>query len=117
MARSISENHFQTSTGCDAAPKRAIESLGGAAETASDIATELSGKDVLAHTVSGGIAMTETESPTLDPVCGMSVDERNALHFERDGEAFFFCSDRCRKAFLATIAGVKSDCKAGSCCG
>ncbi len=117
MAKSISGNHFQTSTGCETAPKSAVDNLGGAAETGSDVATEMSGKDILGHTVSGGMAISETKSPTLDPVCGMSVDERNALHVERDGKVFFFCSDRCRRAFLATIAGEKSDGKAGSCCG
>lgn len=117
MAKSISENHFQTSTGCETAPKSVVDNLGGAAETGSDVATEMSGKDILGHTASGSTAISGTKSPTLDPVCGMSVDERNALHVERDGKVFFFCSDRCRKAFLATIADEKSDCKAGSCCG
>jgi len=35
-----------------------------------------------------------------DPICGMTVDEATALHAERDGETFYFCSEHCRKKFL-----------------
>jgi YHS domain-containing protein len=35
-----------------------------------------------------------------DPVCGMSVDERNTkLVSERGGKKFYFCSPACRAAF------------------
>jgi len=38
----------------------------------------------------------------IDPICGMTVDERTAtLKAERDGETFYFCSGHCRKKFLA----------------
>src|SRR3954452_19252636 len=37
----------------------------------------------------------------LDPICGMTVDERTALSAERDGQTFYFCSEHCRKKFLA----------------
>ena len=36
-----------------------------------------------------------------DPVCGMTVNEATALRADRDGQAFFFCSDHCRRTFLA----------------
>ena len=36
-----------------------------------------------------------------DPVCGMTVDEATALSAERDGETFYFCSEHCRRMFLA----------------
>ena len=36
----------------------------------------------------------------IDPVCGMEVDETNALSAERDGETFYFCSQSCREKFL-----------------
>ena len=36
----------------------------------------------------------------IDPVCGMEVDETNALSAERDGETFYFCSRSCREKFL-----------------
>jgi Cu+-exporting ATPase len=39
-----------------------------------------------------------------DPVCGMTVDEVTALHAERDGETFYFCSEHCQKKFLSTPA-------------
>ncbi len=45
--------------------------------------------------------MNQLQSVAKDPICGMSVDEATALHAERDGEAFYFCSDHCRKKFLA----------------
>jgi len=36
-----------------------------------------------------------------DPICGMTVDEATALSAERDGQTFYFCSEHCRKKFLA----------------
>ncbi len=47
-----------------------------------------------------------------DPICGMSVDEATALRAECDGEIFHFCSDHCRKRFLAEIAPTPG----GDCC-
>ena len=35
-----------------------------------------------------------------DPVCGMEVDERKALKAEKDGKAYYFCSDNCRAKFF-----------------
>src|SRR5262245_57552539 len=37
----------------------------------------------------------------IDPICGMTVDERTLMSVERDGETFHFCSDHCRRKFLA----------------
>ena len=50
---------------------------------------------------------------TKDPICGMTVDEATALHAERDGRMFYFCSDHCRKQFLSDGASPKTD---GGCC-
>ena len=61
--------------------------------------------------------MTDTKSVTKDPICGMSVDERTALHAERDGKTFYFCGEHCRQAFLSRPPGAKPEDKAGSCCG
>ncbi len=38
---------------------------------------------------------------TIDPVCGMSVDEHaiNASNIERDGKKFHFCTNLCRLQF------------------
>lgn len=116
--------NLQTSKGCDEEPKNASEHLGRAAETAGDLASEKSGTDVIEST-SGRKPLdedqkgvkSETNLPTIDPICGMTVDERTAVHLERDDKTFYFCSDSCKQKFLATIAGVKSDSKAGSCCG
>lgn len=57
---------------------------------------------------------------TKDPICGMTVDEATALHAERDGQTFYFCSDHCRIKFLsktAPEAKTKSSSEAGDCCG
>ncbi|MBZ0188495.1 MAG: YHS domain-containing protein [Candidatus Obscuribacterales bacterium] len=44
--------------------------------------------------------MTESISVTKDPICGMTVVEDAALHTERDGKMFYFCSDNCRQNFF-----------------
>jgi P-type Cu+ transporter len=49
-----------------------------------------------------------------DPICGMTVDEATALHAERDGQTFYFCSEHCRKKFLSQSTPAKTD---GDCCG
>jgi len=36
-----------------------------------------------------------------DPICGMTVDESSPLRAEHDGQTFYFCSEHCRKKFLA----------------
>ena len=61
--------------------------------------------------------MKETKSATKDPICGMTVDEATALHAERDGKTFYFCSDHCRQKFLSAPAGTKPEKKSGGCCG
>jgi Cu+-exporting ATPase len=47
----------------------------------------------------------------------MTVDEATALHADRDGKTFYFCSDQCRQRFLSTPAGAKPVEKSGGCCG
>ncbi len=52
----------------------------------------------------------------VDPVCGMTVDEQSALQSLVHGETYFFCSDHCRRKFLA---GVEQELPAASrhaCC-
>ncbi|RDI98345.1 heavy metal translocating P-type ATPase [Dyella solisilvae] len=40
-----------------------------------------------------------------DPVCGMRVDPATAKHrAEHDGQAYFFCAQRCKEKFLADPA-------------
>jgi Cu+-exporting ATPase len=63
------------------------------------------------------MTMKETKTVTKDPVCGMTVDEATALHAERNGETFYFCSDHCRQKFLSTPADAKPERKSGGCCG
>jgi len=37
----------------------------------------------------------------IDPICGMTVDEKTGLSAERDGKTFYFCSRHCRQKFFA----------------
>ncbi len=61
--------------------------------------------------------MPATPSATKDPICGMSVDEATALHAEREGETFYFCSEQCRQKFLTTPAEANPDGKSGGSSG
>lgn len=36
-----------------------------------------------------------------DPVCGMTVDKDRAVTLEKDGQVYYFCSDRCKRQFQA----------------
>jgi YHS domain-containing protein len=63
------------------------------------------------------MTMKESKTAAKDPICGMNVDEATALHAERGGKTFYFCSDQCRQKFLSTAAGAKPDHKPGGCCG
>ncbi len=40
-------------------------------------------------------------SVKIDPICGMEVDEREAIVAESEGELIYFCSEGCRERFLA----------------
>ncbi len=48
------------------------------------------------------MTMNESKSATKDPICRMTVDDATALHAERDGKSFYFCSDHCRQKYLST---------------
>ena len=41
----------------------------------------------------------------IDPICGMTVDESSPLRAERDGQTYYFCSEHCRKTFVAQTGG------------
>src|SRR5215213_3466914 len=45
----------------------------------------------------------------IDPICGMTVDERSGLSAERDGHTFYFCSEHCRRKFLDSAATSPAD--------
>jgi YHS domain-containing protein len=61
--------------------------------------------------------MIESTVVTRDPICEMTIDEATALHSERDGKTFYFCSDHCQQKFLSTPVGAKAEGKSGDCCG
>ena len=39
-----------------------------------------------------------------DPMCGMYMDPRLAVHMHHNKEEFYFCSDECRQKFLSESA-------------
>lgn len=43
-----------------------------------------------------------------DPVCGMLVDKATALHTERSGRHYYFCSTGCQRTFEAPEQELKS---------
>src|SRR5579884_2924194 len=43
-----------------------------------------------------------------DPICGMVVDKATALHSERGGRAYYFCSVGCQRTFESPEAELKS---------
>ena len=61
---------------------------------------------------------TADTPPHIDPVCGMTVEETNAITADRDGQTFYFCSAHCRSTFLS---GSKDEPAAvaepAGCCG
>jgi Cu+-exporting ATPase len=63
------------------------------------------------------MTMKETKSLTKDPICGMTVDEATALHADRDGKTFYFCSEHCQQELLSAPAGTKPEEKSRGCCG
>jgi Cu+-exporting ATPase len=61
--------------------------------------------------------MNDAKTVTKDPICGMTVDAATALHAERDGVTYYFCSEHCLQKFLATPAGDEPKGQSGGCCG
>lgn len=43
----------------------------------------------------------EAKKMVKDPVCGMYMDPRLALHVENRSGDYYFCSEECRSKFLA----------------
>ena len=63
------------------------------------------------------MTIDESKSVTKDPICGMTVNQATALHVERDGKTFYFCSDNCLQKFLSKPVGVKPAEQSRGCCG
>jgi Cu+-exporting ATPase len=59
----------------------------------------------------------------IDPICGMTVDERTAISAERAGERFYFCCEHCRTRFMeggsqqVVQIGLGKPGQGSSCCG
>ena len=53
--------------------------------------------------------MIVAQTTTKDTICGMTVNPGTAIHADRDGETFYFCSDHCRQKFLFKTAAVRPE--------
>lgn len=54
--------------------------------------------------------MSDAKIFAKDPSCGMSVDTATALHSERDGKTYYFCSEPCQEKFLVVSSGKSETC-------
>ena len=61
--------------------------------------------------------MSTSKTEVIDPICGMTVNTATALHVERDGKTFYFCSEHCREKFISEPRESKPEDKSGGCCG
>ena len=61
--------------------------------------------------------MTASTTVTKDPICGMTVDAATAIHADREGKTFYFCSEHCRQKFVSQTAGAAPESKSGGCGG
>jgi uncharacterized protein len=48
-----------------------------------------------------GAGASASNDTVKDPVCGMYMDPRLAIHLEKENESFYFCSEECRRKFLS----------------
>ena len=49
-----------------------------------------------------------TKDIAKDPICGMAVDKATALHTERGGRTYYFCSSGCLRTFESPEQELKS---------
>jgi len=42
----------------------------------------------------------EMVTMAIDPVCGMTVEREKGIHFEWNGQVFYFCTQGCRAEFM-----------------
>jgi P-type Cu+ transporter len=53
----------------------------------------------------------------IDPICGMTVDERTAASAVRDGVRYYFCAEGCRRRFLGGDLHTIASPAQSPCCG
>lgn len=53
----------------------------------------------------------------IDPICGMTVDEKTAASAVRDGVTYYFCAEGCRRKFLGDDLLTVLSPAASPCCG
>ena len=52
----------------------------------------------------GANAGNNASQMVKDPICGMYMDARLAVRFEKRNEAFYFCSEECKNKYLGNSA-------------
>jgi Cu+-exporting ATPase len=57
--------------------------------------------------------MSEANPMSIDPICGMTVDDATSIRLEKDGKSFYFCSTHCLEQFESHDPEGKSE----ACCG
>jgi len=57
------------------------------------------------NSVPPGTGASVSSNTVKDPICGMYMDPRLAIHVEKGKESFFFCSEECRRKFLSIPPG------------
>ena len=63
------------------------------------------------------MTMKETKLEIKDPICGMRVDEKTALHLKKNGKDYYFCGKNCETEFMSKAIGIEPENKSGGCCG
>ena len=48
------------------------------------------------------------DTKAKDPICGMVVDKATALHFDRNGRTYYFCSPNCLRTFESPEQELKA---------
>jgi YHS domain-containing protein len=48
-----------------------------------------------------GPGASASKDTVKDPICGMYMDPRLAIHLENGKESFYFCSEECQRKFLS----------------
>ncbi len=60
----------------------------------------------------GNCPIGDQRMKRTDPVCGMEVEEKDAVRGDKGKETYYFCSESCRDEYMKTPAkGAKKSSK------
>ena len=96
-------------------PAKYVDGRGSAASAASPAVPAATPSPVSAMVHAAGSMPAErvhgrkpAKDLAKDPICGMLVDKATALHIERAGRTYYFCSVNCQRTFESPEAELKS---------